>query len=358
MFFLLLSLCKMLDNEEITEVDDGLVEYTVPSSCVSLLINFFGSKKTLKKVSFNGTKCTKLSNAIFFNCTELISINLEKCRNLTSIPVKCFAFCSGLKSICIPQNVKHICSEAFFNCINLKNLTFIGESKVTDIQLKAFSGTAFSEFKIPQKCRLFLPRAFICSGIERFITDKSIYTCIDNISLFRKQLPSELIFYPPGRKDPTYTIPFGTKTLSYESFGYHNFLRNIIFPSTLEKICNSAFRDINLKRIEIPLFVKEIDSEVFYTSRLNEIIINARIKELKSALFAKSGSLTSVVLPSTLEIISPDAFAYCKSLVNITVSSNVRDLLLKNNINPTIINVRDQIRVFIRRVMPFDIKNK
>jgi hypothetical protein len=56
-----------------------------------------------------------------------------------------------LKSICIPSSVEILCSECFGGCSSLSSLTFESDSKLAQIQSKAFSGcAALTSICIPQ----------------------------------------------------------------------------------------------------------------------------------------------------------------------------------------------------------------
>jgi len=134
---------------KINENDYGIGNYAF-ANCISL--------KKLEVVS-NCSEAgiySRIGIGAFFNCSALEKVKIlnvsiidrsafERCTNLTSVTLgknvtrigeRAFALCKSLKSIVIPDTVKltndavkgGVRADAFFNCSNLTNVIYLGES--------------------------------------------------------------------------------------------------------------------------------------------------------------------------------------------------------------------------------------
>ena len=63
---------------------------------------------------------------------------------------------------------------------------------------------------------------------------------IDYAALFDKAMTT-LLKYPSGKKEKTYTVPNGVKTIGWDAFGYNLFVREIRLPDSVTLIDDYAF---------------------------------------------------------------------------------------------------------------------
>ena len=168
-----------------------------------------------------------------------------------------------------------------------KKVTAMGESigylEVTSITLpssvKTVEGSAFtgapklSEIKVDSKNKYFTS----ASGV-----------------LFSKD-KTELVAYPAGKTNTSYTIPSGVTKISATAF-YGSDLVSVSIPDSVTEIGNAAFcLSMNLKSVAIPDGVKKIGFNTF----------------------GYCGSLESVVIPSSVTVIEDYAFSECSALKNV-----------------------------------------
>lgn len=145
-----------------------------------------------------------------------------------SIYSYCFDSCN-LEYIEVPKSVKHVASEAFMRCNNLKVIK--GAENFEQIGARAFAD---------------------CNSLESIelndnITEISIDTFIDCTSLKRIKLPRSLEY------------------INFRAFSGCKSLTDITLPNGLKEIGERAFKDCHsLKHITIPASVERIESQAFY----------------------------------------------------------------------------------------------
>ena len=123
----------------------------------------------------------------------------------------------------------------------------------------------------------------------------------------------------------------------------------VVFPSSIEIIDESAFRETaiqdisipssvviinktafqscqDLKTVDIPNSVKTILDAAFQNcTSLTSVEIPNSIREISYRLFKASG-LTEITIPSTVKVIGKEAFADCKNLKKVVIEDGVRKI--------------------------------
>ena len=149
--------------------------------------------------------------------------------------VSAFSGCENLMSISIPANVADIQSIAFAGC-----------KKLTSIEVDS---------------------------------NNENYSSINGV-LFDKNI-TELVCYPAGKNDASYTVPNTVKSFAYGSFYDCENLTNVIIPNGVTSIGGASFWNCkNLKSIVIPKSVTKIDlfsfngceslKDIYYTGTQDE----------------------------------------------------------------------------------------
>ena len=172
--------------------------------------------------------------------------------NILSIGDNAFLNCYGLTSITIPNGLLIIGNHAFDGCC-LVSITI--PSTVTSIGELAFSS---------------------CSTIMycEVEPDNNNYASVDG-ALFN-YLKSELILYPPGKWESSYSVPSGVTT-----------------------ICSYAFSDCYL----------------------DSVIISEGVTTICDFAFYRCYSVETITISSSVTTIGPQAFRYCNKLASVTVQS-------------------------------------
>ena len=155
---------------------------------------------------------TSIGNLAFSSCNSLIEVSLPS--SIISLGVSAFSGCENLMSISIPANVADIQSIAFAGC-----------KKLTSIEVDS---------------------------------NNENYSSINGV-LFDKNI-TELVCYPAGKNDASYTVPNTVKSFAYGSFYDCENLTSVIMPNGVTSIGGASFWNCkNLKSIVIPKSVTKID---------------------------------------------------------------------------------------------------
>ena len=176
---------------------------------------------------------TSIGNLAFSSCNSLIEVSLPS--SIISLGVSAFSGCENLMSISISANVADIQSIAFAGC-----------KKLTSIEVDSNNGNY--------------------SSINGVLFDKNI---------------TELVCYPAGKNDASYTVPNTVKSFAYGSFYDCENLTSVIIPNGVTSIGGASFWNCkNLKSIVIPKSVTKIDlfsfngceslKDIYYTGTQDE----------------------------------------------------------------------------------------
>ena len=195
-------------------------------------------------------------------------LQVPRCKTISH---SCYADCTALPGICIPDTVEEICTAAFSNCSSLK------------------------EVCIPDSVKHTGSAVFRCCTSLKKISFSASLTCIghvickDCISLEEAELrgsPSEIgaDAFMNCFSLKSISIPEGVRWIDRRAFYNCRSLKHVSLPSTLEIVDPHAFFGCTaLEEIEIPAGIKDISGDAF-----------AECWSLKKVLF-KGKSLNDVM---------------------------------------------------------------
>lgn len=149
----------------------------------------------------------------------------------------------------VPQGTVRIQTMAFTGCEFLQEIVFPESLKT--IEYFAFSGCpAISGIHIPAGVTSIGVNAFGWNAKTVSVSPENpAYTAIDNV-LFNKA-GDELVWYPSGKADKSYTVPDGVTTICPEAFSSNGKLLEVILPASVTRIENHAFGDCALQTVKI-----------------------------------------------------------------------------------------------------------
>jgi GH24 family phage-related lysozyme (muramidase) len=279
------------------------------------------------------------------------TINAEP---VVSIGANAFSNGVSLGGVTIPTSVMSIGDNAFYGCINLTSVTI--PASVTSIGVGPFQS---------------------CTQLTQVNVDAANpdYTSSGGV-LFNQSL-TQLIQYPDGNTQTSYSIPASVTSIGDFAFFGSNNLAGVTIPSSVTAIGNNAFASSSLTSVIIPAGVSSIGTEAFvdcagltqisvdpanpdyassggvlFNKALTQLIqypagnnpmsyvIPASVTTIGNAAFASAGltgitipgsvtsignnaftstGLTSVTIPAGVTSIGTDAFADCNLLTQINV---------------------------------------
>lgn len=120
------------------------------------------------------------------------------------------------------------------------------------------------------------------------------------------------------------TLPMGLKSIGVNAF-MNSTISEISIPATVTNIGKGAFSNIlALKTISVPNSVKTIGHSCFAAcTGLTEVKLPARLEKLENSMFWGCRSLTKVTLPQNIDKIDTGTFEDCKALAHINLPQSV-----------------------------------
>lgn len=247
--------------------------------------------------------------------------NIKKLTNLSkldlseavydALPTSFMYSHSALQEVILPDSLKSISDNAFYNCKKLSKVVapgveMVGRSafyncpKLTDFNpnnLKVIEESAFSQCSSYSPATLedvtYLgPNSFYCSGIKSAIIPQGI-SKIENYTFQGCNQLENVI------------LPEGLHTIGFYAFTDCTSLTNITIPSSLKTIQDYAFTNCSiLPHIDLPEGLTQIGFTAFDSCRsFTELTIPSTVKSIGSGLLRDCVSLTTVkckaVIPPT-----------------------------------------------------------
>ncbi len=263
---------------------------TLPETAWVIGDGAFADCARLMSVRMNGAE--EIGANAFSGCVSLLSISLPG--TLQTIGAHAFAGCSGLTGVTLPDGVYAVADNAFSGCANLRSATLGAE--LYDITALAFSG---------------------CAKLESIAVAES-NTNLMSIGGVLYSRYAELIAYPAGRADASYTVQEGTESVCVAAFAGAKRLVGISLPESVAYIGESAFMNCtSLSAFAMPsgMMVETLPEQAFFgCSALKTAALNAHVGVIEQAAFLGCAALERVELPETVTDISPLAFGAADGL--------------------------------------------
>lgn len=317
-----------IDGYRVTIIGDsafygcsGLTSITIPNSVTSIGDSAFYGCSSLTSITIeNG--CLSIGKYVFKNCILLKEVIIPN--SVTTIGESVFAGCSGLEQLTLPfvgtttlyeqyrpyyvlgvlfgqenydgstatkqyydyynsqaYNTYYIPDSlhsvtvnggairfgAFYNCKNIKNITF-GDN-VTGVADDAF---------------------YNCSGLEAVHTTNIANWCgINFANEYAQPLYYADEFYVNGVLATDIVIPEGVTKIGIRAFYRCKTIESVKIPGTVTNFMNSAFE---------------------MCTSLRKVIIDEGVERIGSSAFTNCSNLSAVVLPSSITVIPDYAFRY------------------------------------------------
>ncbi len=279
-----------------------------------------------------------------------VTISLEDCEGLASLPDNAFQNCDNLTSIVIPDTVTSIGTGVFDGCTNIESVTLPGTLNQTSIQ-NALSSLATNSANSSYDIEITnVTTTTQISDIKTAISnsgkyvDLSLENCTDLTSIpnsaFQNcnkitniELPDSITtignnaFYNCSSLE-SISIPSSVTSIGNSAFYYCTSLESITIPSSVTSIGSNAFSSCtSLESITIPSSVTSIGNGAFDScTSLESITIPSSVTSIGISAFMDCSNLETITIPSSVTSIGLNAFAYCTSLETITIPSSVTSI--------------------------------
>ncbi|MGN0633021.1 MAG: leucine-rich repeat protein [Oscillospiraceae bacterium] len=322
---------------EYSALDDGTVEitkYTGSGTSVTIPSEVKGKKVTsIGEYAFSfcnrltsvtiPDSVTRIGEWAFYQCTSIKSVTIPD--SVISIGDCAFRECTSLTSITIPDSVISIGDCAFSDCTSLTSVTI--PDSVTSIGDWAFTDcTSLTSITIPDSVISIGEGTFgCCTSLSNITVDSNNkYYSSENGVLFNKN-KYELIRYPIGNSQTTYTIPDSVSSIGEGAFIDCTSLTSVIIPDRVTRIGGFAFENCtSLTSVIIPDSVTNIEDYLFTgCTSLASVTIPDSVKSIGAYAFSDCTSLNSINIPDRITSIESNTFNNCTSLKSITIPNSI-----------------------------------
>ncbi len=246
----------------------------------------------------------RIDTEAFKNCLLLKNVSLPN--SLEGLGIGVFSSCVSLEEITLPEKVRVISSRLFSDCINLKNVKM--SEDVYSIEDNAFFGCTQLNINLPKNLQVIGKYAFAnCLGSkDLYIPAKVKQIKRDAFKGLNKVLESIRV------------DEYNTTFASDDTNTIYNVKKGILLFGCKNSKIAQGIRAINkyafaycaeLKHIDIPNTVQKIGNSAFIGCKgLTRIDLNA-VNKIEASAFSKCINLEEVVLPNSLTVIGDKAFA-------------------------------------------------
>ena len=197
---------------------------------------FFEKCSSLEQV-FIPSSVKVIDNNAFKKCFHLKSILLPS--SLRKINQSAFSYCTSLEEISIPEGIREL-FNTFTDCISLKRVHLPSSLKKMSF---TFCGcTNLKTIYLPERLEKVDGLSFsYCFALKRIeVSKENNHFTSDQGVLYSKDL-KRMVIYPAGRDGEEYSIIDGARIIAPHCFIKARYLKKVITPASLKKICDDAF---------------------------------------------------------------------------------------------------------------------
>lgn len=299
-------------------------EYYIPSSIVTVKKNAFDNC-TFKSLSFEkAVNLKRIESLAFRKCKGIVKpLDLSKTQLERIDSLQAFSNC-GITKVIFPETIKYIGAKAFesdqITEVNFpEGLEYIGS--------EALSASQMTTIHLPSTLTTFGAAVFSANTNLTAITvaEGNPVFAADNGVLYTKDF-KELVFYPRGKTDESYTINEATEVLRSSCMTSCK-LKTVVIPESLKTVGSHAFDQCpNLETIVWPEncnleTIKDYGFARCY--KIGTFDIPASVKTIESYAF-RQDKMEEVRIPdnSKLDILNLLAWWNCPNLTKITIGKN------------------------------------
>ena len=313
-------------RENAFENCSGLTSVTIGNSVTSIgNYAFFGCSRLTSVTIPNSV--TSIGNYAFQSCDGLTSVTIGN--SVTSIGDYAFSHCYGLTSVTIPNSVESIGESAFDYCSGLTsvhisdiaawcNIAFSNSDSnpLSNAHHLYFNGEEVKDLVIPNSVKSIGDNAFYdCSGLTSVTIPNSVTSIGDGAFYECSGLTSV-------------TIPNSVTSIGGEAFRGCSGLTSVTIGNSVTSIGDAAFYSCKgLTSVTIPNSVTSIGNCAFqYCSGLTSVTIGNSVTSIGGSAFWGCSRMTSVTIPNSVTSIGSNAFWSCYGMTSVTIGNSVTSI--------------------------------
>lgn len=292
---------------------------------IGIGVESFSGDSQLTSVSIPNTVRTIERNA-FFNCRNLTSITLPE--SIESIGNYAFAGCENFTTFEFPPLVTNISEGVLHGCSALTTVS-IG-SNICATGNEAFAG---------------------CDSLDNFVlTGANDYLEVSqdgNLLIINAGGTKELTAFAPYNVT-SLDIPEGITKIGNGAFKYTTSLKSVSIPNSVTSIGDNAFGSSGITSVHLPNSVTHIGERAFYASqlsatltipttvteigeqafgecsKLSKVLYNAISAENNSSIgIFSNSSVNTIIIGNEVQKIPDNAFSFTDNIETITIPESV-----------------------------------
>ena len=307
---------------------DNLESVSLPSTIQQIHGSAFFECEKLKDITLP-SGLTYLGSYAFYYCQSLTSVNIPE--GITAIEPYTFYKCSNLTHVELPQHVSAIRSCAFYDCTRLADINL--PAGLTEIGSQCMHQTAWYNAQ-PDGCLYFGTLLYAFKGKAAqdetvVIKDGTTEICASAFSGSNIQyvsIPSSVTLINDGAFSGSslkqITVPGTVKRLGDGAFQGCTDMTEAILEDGITRIGERLFAESKyLQSVRLPSTITHIDNNTFYGTDIREINIPENVTEIDSMAFSSCLNLTRIVIPKNVRIIDHMAFYNCNNLATIIIQA-------------------------------------
>ncbi|KAK8886506.1 hypothetical protein M9Y10_041970 [Tritrichomonas musculus] len=348
----------------------SIISVEIPANVEQIEKNAFGQCTSLKTVNFSpDSRIRVLSESVFgetliesFTITKNVEVLKDKwcagMQHVTSISIsnenKNFKFlddehkivvgksnqendefdvlhfaCRDIEKVIIPASIRYIKPFAFYLCYKLKSIEFVEDSKIEYFGFYSFSFSKIRSIKIPSSLKCIDRRCFSgCLNLSKLVIPiESQLKVIKNSAFYLTKITN--LYLPQTLEEFSFDFGLNLTSVSISNenkkFKYIEQSKLIIGKSnpTINDFDTLLFACRDVKKVFIPSSIKIISKNAFYScSNLEEVIFeNDSQLEVIDKAFCSS-AIRQITIPSHVKYIGENCFSNCKQLETVKFENN------------------------------------